>query len=70
MWTASGFDDTYGYRRVFESSLSLSFWDTHLPRVLPRTFDPTFITIAFDRSSSDWFETCFLVARKRRIGLR
>src|SRR5215472_9972001 len=23
-----------------------------------RAFDPTFTTAAFDRSSSDWFETC------------
>ena len=31
--------------------------DTHLPQVMPRTFDPTLTTAALYRSSSDWFET-------------
>jgi hypothetical protein len=48
------------------------------PDVLPGTFDPTFITTAFDRSSSDWFgdplprrdlDDLVIVARKRRIRL-
>jgi hypothetical protein len=58
MWTASGFDDTYGYRRVFEGFASARLPDTHLPQDYPGNFDPTFTTTAFDRGSSDWFETC------------
>ena len=78
MWTASGFDDTYGYRRVFESSLSLRFRTPTRPDVLPGTFDPTFITTLLTGAARIGLETPFLrrdlddpaiVARKRRIRL-
>jgi len=58
MWTASGFDGGYGYRRVFEGLLPLGFRTPTCPKFFSGTFNPTFTTTAFDRSSSDWFETC------------
>ena len=38
VWTASGFDDTYGYRRVFEGLLSLSFRTPTCPESYPGLF--------------------------------
>ena len=38
VWTAPGFDDTYGYRRVFEGLLSLSFRTPTCPESYPGLF--------------------------------
>jgi hypothetical protein len=38
VWTAPGFDDTYGYRRVLESLLSLSFRTPTYPESCPGLF--------------------------------
>ena len=56
-------DRLWFWRRVWLSTRLRGFAsarlpDTHLPQIFPGTFDPTFTTTAFDRSSSDWFETC------------
>jgi hypothetical protein len=38
VWTAPGFDDTFGYRRVFEGLLSLSFRTPTCPESYPGLF--------------------------------
>ena len=50
MWTASGFDGTYGYRRVFEGLLPLGFRTPTCPRSIPglliRRSPPRLLTAA------------------------
>ena len=57
VWTAPGFDDTYGYRRVLEGLLSLSFRTPTCPESCPGLSFRRYTTTALYRSSSDRFET-------------
>jgi hypothetical protein len=52
-----GFDDKLLTTRLRRFACA-HLLDTHLPQVVPGTFDPTLTTAAFGRSGSDWFETC------------